>query len=182
MNDYPKNVRRKDRQETNTEFLVNLLRITISCSIAIEKEGFPFIHTTFYAYDEIANELNFHFSKYGYAGRTITTGKKASVSIYRYGKFYTHHKAVDFGCEYQSVILYGNIRIVKEEAERINAMDMFFNKYFHHIPKDDYEGVSVQQTRPIHIAKIKINDWVGKQHRLPDNALHSFQPPVETLI
>lgn len=182
MSNYPKNVRRKDRRETNVVFLVSLLKSAFSCSIAIEKEGFPFIQTTFYVYDETTNEVIFHFSKHGYAGQTITDGKKACISVYRYGKLYTHYKAVDFGCEYQSVILYGNIRIVENEAERMKAMEMFFNKYFSHIPNEVYEGFTVQQTAPIHIAKIKIGDWVGKQHRAPEDALGSFQPPVETLI
>src|SRR5215216_1929967 len=107
MNDYSRNIRRKDRQETEDEFFKDLLHRSVSCSIAIEKEGYPLIHVAFYVYDESNDEISFHFSKHGYAGQEILDDKKVAVSVYDYGKFYTAPRAVDFGCEYESIILYG---------------------------------------------------------------------------
>jgi nitroimidazol reductase NimA-like FMN-containing flavoprotein (pyridoxamine 5'-phosphate oxidase superfamily) len=182
MNEYSTKVRRTDRQETEEVFFVELLKDSVSCSIAIEKEGFPMMHVAFFVYDETNKEIIFHFSKHGYAGEEITDGKKVCVSIYKYGKLYTASKAVDFGCEYQSVIIYGKIRIITDEAERMEAMSVFFDKFFTHIPKDTYEPFTPAQAKPIFVAKIKIEDWLGKQHRVPEAALDAFYYPASPVI
>jgi nitroimidazol reductase NimA-like FMN-containing flavoprotein (pyridoxamine 5'-phosphate oxidase superfamily) len=128
------------------------------------------------------NEIIFHFSKHGHAGEEITEGKKVCVSVYKYGKLYTAPKAVDFGCEYQSLIIYGTINIIEDEGERLRLMDIFFNKFFVHISKGSYEGFTSDQAKPIYVAKIKIMDWFGKEHRVPEKALSSFYYPGEALL
>ncbi|MEP7320924.1 MAG: pyridoxamine 5'-phosphate oxidase family protein [Saprospiraceae bacterium] len=179
MSEFADQVRRKDRQITELSALKELLINSISCSIAIERGGYPLIHVAFFDYDEMNHEIIFHFSKHGHAGLEITEGKKVCVSIYKSGKLYTAPKAVDFGCEYQSIILYGKIRIIENEEERMSAMDSFFNKFFNHIGKEDFESFTPLQARPIHIAKIKIEKWLMKEHRVPDFALHSFYPEID---
>jgi nitroimidazol reductase NimA-like FMN-containing flavoprotein (pyridoxamine 5'-phosphate oxidase superfamily) len=182
MNEYSKKIRRTDRQETDEEFLTTLLKESVSCSIAVEKEGFPILHVAFFVYDELNREIIFHFSKHGYAGQEITDGKKVCISVYKYGKLYTATKAVDFGCEYQSIIIYGRIQIVTDEVKRMEAMQLFFNKFFAHIFEDSYEPMTAAQSKPIYVAKIKIEDWFGKQHLVPKTALDAFYFPASPLI
>ena len=182
MSDYSNKVRRTDRQETDISFLRSMLNDSVSCSIAIEKKGFPLIHVAFHVYDEINNEIIFHFSKHGHAGNEITNDKKVCVSLYKYGKLYTAPKAVDFGCEYQSVIIYGTIKIIEDESERLRDMDIFFNKFFRHIPKENYEAFTSAQAKPIFVARIKIDDWFAKEHRVPEKALLAFYPPNSPVI
>lgn len=181
MDEYANHVRRKDRQKPDLSFLHDLLSKAMSCSIAIEKDGFPFIHVAFFVFDEKENEIIFHFSKHGYAGEQITDGKKAAISVYKYGKLYTAEKAVDFGCEYQSVIIYGKISILADEAERMRAMQKFFGKFFGNVT-DKYENFTPAQAKPIHVAKMKIADWFGKEHLLPDFAKDSFYFPGSPVI
>jgi uncharacterized protein len=61
-------------------------------------------------------------------------------------------------------------------------MEVFFNKFFRHIPKEDYDAFTSLQARPIHIAKIKIEEWLMKEHRVPDFALSSFYPEIKTFL
>lgn len=182
MNNYSNKVRRKDRQESDPEFLRELMANSLSCTIAIQREGYPLNHVAFFVYDEPNHEIVFHFSKHGFAGEEIIDGKKACISVYKYGKLYTAQRAVDFGCEYQSVIIYGTIRILKEEEERMRAMDMFFKKFFSHIPENTYSAFTVTDAKPIHVARVKIEDWFGKEHRVPDFALSSFYSSSNPLI
>lgn len=140
------------------------------------------MHVAFFVYDALNRDIIFHFSKHGYGGQEITDGKKVCVSVYKYGHLYTAHKAVDFGCEYQSLIIYGKIRIITDEAERMEAMQVFFDKFFSHIPIDTYESMTSAQAKPIHVAKIKIDDWFGKQHLVPEVAIHAFYHPASPLI
>ena len=182
MDEYSKHVRRKDRQETDPFFLKKLLHDSVSCSIAIERDGYPLNHVAFFVFDEAAHEIIFHFSKHGFAGQEIIDGKKASISVYKYGKLYTAKRAVDFGCEYQSAIVYGTVEILKDEEQRLRAMDLFFQKFFSRIPKESYDGFNSQDAKPIHVAKIRIEDWFGKEHLVPALALSSFYPASDPLI
>jgi nitroimidazol reductase NimA-like FMN-containing flavoprotein (pyridoxamine 5'-phosphate oxidase superfamily) len=182
VNERAKTVRRKDRQETDPSFLKELLTNSVSCTIAVETEGYPLNHVAFFVYHEPKNEIIFHFSKHGFAGDAITRGKKAAISIYKYGKLYTAKRAVDFGCEYQSVILYGVIEILSDETDRLRAMEIFFQKFFSDVPKNSYEAFTTQDAKPIHVAKMKIDRWFGKEHLVPGLALSSCYPLQEPLI
>ncbi len=182
MDEYSKHVRRKDRQETDPFFLKKLLHDSVSCSIAIERDGYPLNHVAFFVFNEAAHEIIFHFSKHGFAGQEIIDGKKASISVYKYGKLYTAKRAVDFGCEYQSAIVYGTVEILKDEEQRLRAMDLFFQKFFSSIPKGSYDDFTSQDAKPIHVAKIKIEDWFGKEHLVPALALSSFYPAPDPVI
>lgn len=182
MNSKAETVRRKDRQETDEGFLHMLLENSISCSIAACADDHPFIHATFFVYDKVQNEINFHFSKYGFGGQVIQNDTKVSISVYLSGKLYTAEKAVDFGCEYQSVVIYGKIRIVEDDLERMSAMKMFFNKFFKHVPKSEYNDVVLTEINPVHVVKVKIEKWFGKQHRVPETALSSFYPELKLTL
>jgi nitroimidazol reductase NimA-like FMN-containing flavoprotein (pyridoxamine 5'-phosphate oxidase superfamily) len=182
LEDYSKKVRRRDRQEADPAFLTGLLMNSVSCSIAIQRDGYPLNHVAFFVYDESQHEIVFHFSKHGFGGEQITDGKKVCVSVYKYGKLYTAKRAVDFGCEYQSVIIYGDVRILVDETERMDAMELFFNKFFSAIPKEKYEGFTQLDAQPIQVARIKIHNWFGKQHTVPSFAISSFYPELSPVM
>lgn len=91
-------------------------------------------------------------------------------------------KAVDFGCEYQSVVIYGTIRIIEDEQERMQAMSDFFDRYFAQIPKDTYDAFTSAQSKPIHVAKIRIEQWFGKQHAVPALATDAFFPDFPAVM
>ena len=182
MKEYPREVRRKDRQQADPSYLKTLLNSSVSCTIAIESDGYPHNHVAFFSYDEPVNEIVFHFSKHGVAGREMTDGKKVCVSVHKYGKLYTAKRAVDFGCEYQSVIIYGRLRVLTGEKERMTAMALFFNKFFASVPVENYDAFTEQDAKPIHVARIIIENWFGKEHRVPTLALDSFYPPQEGTV
>ncbi len=182
MTTYNKQVRRKDRQEKDISFLRKQLIQSLACSIAIEREGHPLLHTAFFAYDEKAHSISFHFSRHGSAGSEITDGKKATVSIYRYGKLYTAEKAVDFGSEYESIILFGEVQILTEQPQKTHALDLLFQKFFSMVPVDSYKPFNAHEAREINVASIKIADWIGKAHHTPAFATDSFYHPLSPLI
>ena len=89
---------------------------------------------------------------------------------------------MDFGCEYQSIIIYGTIRILSSEDERLDAMKLFFEKFFSGVAKNSYESFNAHDAKPIHVARIKIDDWFGKEHRVPLFAIKSFYPSPDPVI
>jgi nitroimidazol reductase NimA-like FMN-containing flavoprotein (pyridoxamine 5'-phosphate oxidase superfamily) len=175
-------IRRTDRQETDSAFLYQLLENSTSCTVAVATAEYPLVQATFFAFDKMNNEVIFHFSKYGFSGQEIMTGKNITISVYKSGKLYTAEKAVDFGGEYQSVIIYRKIRVVDHETEKMQAMQIFFDKYFADIPASDYKPFTVTEANPIHVVKVKIKKWIGKQHILPPSAIQSFYPESSPVI
>ena len=175
-------VRRTDRQKEELDFMHALLENTVSCTVAVNTDENPLIHSTFFDFDKENNEIMFHFSKYGHGGNEMVNDKPISISVYKYGKLYTSERAVNFGGEYQSVIIYGKIRIVDEQEEKMNAMKRFFNKFFSHISDSAYKEATVTEANPIHVVKVKIDKWFGKQHLVPETALSSFYSDFNPLI
>lgn len=175
-------VRRTDRQETETGFLHDVLENSMACTVAVNGDQFPLIHATFFDYDKVSNQIMFHFSKYGFGASEMKNDKNISISVYKYGRLYTAAKAVDFGCEYQSVIVYGKIRIVEEEQEKMEAMKSFFNKFFAHIPQTEYQDFTKVEANSIYVVKVKIDTWIGKQHLVPDKALKDFYADFTPVI
>ena len=182
MNKQFDKVRRADRQETETGFLYGILSDTLTCSVAVSTPTHPLLHSTFFAFDHLTQEIIFHFSKYGFAGEQILDGREVTISGYKYGKLYTAEKAVDFGGEYQSVIVYGKIRIISEEQEKLKAMEFFFDRFFPHIPKSDYKNFTPSEANPISVAKVKIDKWFGKEHRVPDKATSAFYSSISPML
>lgn len=178
MEDKGQKVRRKDREKPDQAFLENILINTPSCSLSvIDQDGNPTNHIAFHVYNAERNEIIVHMSKHGFFGSHIFDQKKVSVGIYKAGELYTARKASDFGCEYQSVIVYGNATIEENEAEKIRLMKLFFNKFFAHIPKSDFQEFSPAELKPIFILRISIERWFGKEHLVPDHATSSFKFP-----
>ena len=174
-------VRRTDRQKEETDFMYSLLENTASCTVAVNTSDFPLVHSTFFDFDKANNEIMFHFSKYGHGGNEMVNEKPIAISVYKYGKLYTSEKAVNFGGEYQSIIVYGKIRIVEGE-EKMEAMKSFFDKFFPDYPTTDYKEATVTEANPIHVVKVKIDKWFGKQHLVPETALSSFYSDFNPLI
>ena len=73
-------------------------------------------------------------------------------------------------------------KFLKTKNERLRAMDLFFQKFFSGIPKESYDGFTSQDAKPIHVAKIRIEDWFGKEHLVPALALSSFYPASDPVI
>jgi len=178
MQQYTTEVRRKDRHENDVSFLQQMLQKTMACTISIEREGQPLLHTAFFAYDEQTNAITFHFSKHGWAGQEISEGKRATVSLFKTGKLYTAPKATDFGCEYESIVIYGKLKIVNDPDEKMRTLDLLFQRFFSKIPTDTYKPFTLEESRQINVGNIRIDDWVGKAHYVPEIATGSFWPEV----
>ena len=63
----------------------------------------------------------------------------------------------------------------------MSAMQKFFQKFFSN-SSHEYEAFTSAQAKPIHVAKMKIADWFGKEHLVPDFAKESFYFPVSPVI
>ncbi len=175
-------IRRSDRQESDINYLLHVLETSMTCTIAISSEDYPWIHSTFFVFDKENQDIVFHFSKYGYGGQQIQNDKKISISIFKYGKLYAADKAVDFGGEYQSIIVYGKVRIIENETEKMDAMKLFFNKYFGNVSNSNYKSFTPLEAHPIYVIKVKIEEWFGKQHLVPEKANEAYYSELGSMI
>jgi uncharacterized protein len=182
MSSYLKSVRRTDRQRSEVDFFHRMMSETMACTISINTEDYPISHLAFFAYEAETNSVSFHFSKHGQAGQFMTDGKKVCISVFKCGKLYTGKSALDFGSEYQSIIIYGTIRIITDENERMKTMHALFEKFFANIPKDSFKSFSHKDTEPLTIVHVSIEDWFGKEHLVPENATDSFYHSISPLI
>jgi nitroimidazol reductase NimA-like FMN-containing flavoprotein (pyridoxamine 5'-phosphate oxidase superfamily) len=182
MSSYSKNIRRKDRAQSELDFFKRMMVETLACTISVGTDDYPLTHVAFFAYDDSSHSISFHFSRHGQAGNAFTDGRKVCISVYKCGKLYTGKTALDFGSEYQSIIVYGTVKMLTEEKDRMKEMRALFDKCFRDVPKDSYKDFSHKDTDPLNIVQVRIDDWLGKEHLLPETATGSFYHPISPYI
>ncbi len=170
-------IRRKDREKGDVGFFRMMVTHCPSCSIAYVDSEVPANHVAFFVYDENSNEIIFHLSKHGYGGSALTGGKTVCISLYKFGDLYTAAKAVDFGSEYQSVVIYGIAQIEESESEKMRLMKIFFEKFFPKFNGHSFSDFTTVDIKPIYVVRVKVDKWFAKQHRTPEYAMSHFAFP-----
>ncbi len=166
MADYPK-VRRKDREATEVEFYKTMLAQTASCAISmVDANGNPYVNTNFFLYDDAEDIFYFHTAGNGYTRSILEHNNNVCISVSKIGRLYPAKKPVDFGTEYYSVTIFGNVTVVEDDAAILNFFTRFLRKYFSHISPAEYGPVDIRDAKRATVYKVAISNWTAKVHEV----------------
>ena len=107
-----------------------------------------------YAY--VNDKIIFHTSKFGYKMDLIKNNSKCSFTIIDQDKIVEE----DYTSLFKSVIVQGNIRIVKDTTEIINYMNLFTDKYVSF--KEEREDIIKRNLSNLSILELTIEQISGK--------------------
>ena len=107
-----------------------------------------------YAY--VNDKIIFHTSKFGYKMDLIKNNSKCSFTIIDQDKIVEE----DYTSLFKSVIIQGNIRIVKDTTEIINYMNLFTDKYVSF--KEEREDIIKRNLSNLSILELTIEQISGK--------------------
>ena len=151
-------MRRRDREVTNKEELLNIIRKCQVCRIALNNEGFPYIVPLNFGLivegEEI--QLYFHGAKEGTKMELIKKDPRASFEMD------CEHRLIegDFGCQYtmefESVMGTGKIEIVEGE-EKIDALHYLMKQY-----TDKSFTFDKRHANAVEIFKLRVESITGK--------------------
>jgi nitroimidazol reductase NimA-like FMN-containing flavoprotein (pyridoxamine 5'-phosphate oxidase superfamily) len=151
---------RKEKEITEQKVLTGILNRGKFSSIALCREGEPYIVTLNYGYDQDRNALYFHCAAKGLKMDFVEANPTACATViedlgYKIGE-----------CEhaYRSVVLWGRMHIVKELKEKKHAIDVLLA----HL-EDDPQLVkeksikSEEMYEKVGILRLDIEEMTGKQ-------------------
>jgi nitroimidazol reductase NimA-like FMN-containing flavoprotein (pyridoxamine 5'-phosphate oxidase superfamily) len=82
-----------------------------------------------------------------------------------YGKLLPANTALEFSIQYESVVVFGKIRIIEDEVEKKAALYGLIAKYFPQMtPGVHYRPITEPELKRTSVYAIAIDSWSGKRN------------------
>lgn len=158
------NMRRKDRQITDESWIVDYISKAEYGTIATVHEGQPFLTMTVFVYDKATHAIYLHTSKQGRLYANIQHDHKVCFSVGEIGRLLPAKTAREFSNEYQSVVLFGQCKVMTDLEDARDKMHLLIEKYFPHLHRDkDYKAITKTEIKDLAVYKISIDSWTAKK-------------------
>lgn len=157
-------VRRPDYAVEEEAWIKALLRRAATCAIATVYGGQPFVNNNLFVYDEGAHAIYFHTARVGRTRANVENDGQACLSVMEMGRFLPDKEALEMSVEYASVVVFGRVSILEEEAAAKQALQLLLDKYFTHLKSGrDYRPITKEELARTAVYRFEIEDWSAKQ-------------------
>lgn len=146
--------------------------------IATQWDGQPFIMPTNFWYDPARHEIYFHSNITGRIRANCEHDARVCFEAFESGKVLPSNIALEFSTQYESVIAFGTVRILKDPEEQRRALYGLISKYFPGmLPGEHYRPITDQELMRTSVYAIAIDSWTGKRN-WKDRAIQSPDWPA----
>lgn len=149
-------MRRKDREITDNEKIISVIKSARICRLAFNNEPYPYIIPVNYGYRD--NCLYFHSAK---SGTKIDLIKSLGMASFEIEEFHEIIKS-DISCEwttkYRSVIGAGKISMIEDNKEKQEALDVLMQH--HGKAENTYDE---KLLRRVAVGKLEIMEMTAKE-------------------
>jgi nitroimidazol reductase NimA-like FMN-containing flavoprotein (pyridoxamine 5'-phosphate oxidase superfamily) len=169
--------RRKDRAKDDAWIAALLQRLPFGY-LATEAQGQPFIKPTLFVYEPNEHVLYFHGALEGRMRQNLETNPRVCFCVAEMGRLLPADTAMEFGLEYASAVVYGQVSILTDEVAATRALQLLLNRYFPHLrPGEDYRPIIPEEVNITAVYVLKIEQWSGKEDRAAPNFPGAFTFP-----
>ncbi|MGQ0600782.1 MAG: pyridoxamine 5'-phosphate oxidase family protein, partial [Anaerolineales bacterium] len=138
----------------------------------------PFINPTTFWYDEPNQRLVFHSNTVGRFRANSERHEWVCFEASEFGRLLPSNVALEFSVQYASVIVYGRIRVLEDEAEKRTALYGLIGKYFPDMTAGrEYRPITEQELKRTSVYAVTIESWSGKEN-WPEQADQSDEWPA----
>ena len=159
-------MRRKDKEITDINDIIDIVRRCKVCRIGLSENDMPYIVPLNYGYDFENNTLTlfFHGAKEGRKVDIINNNNNACFEVDCDNQLIEAEKACRYSYAYKSIIGFGKIIRIEDINESIDAL----NKIMKHQTekKNDYDFTS-EELKKITVYKMIIEKFTGKYKEVP---------------
>jgi len=153
-------MRRKEREITNRDEIEAIIGRSDVCRVAFANDNVPYIVTMNFGYrGGEKQELYFHCANEGRKLEMIRRNNNVCFEMDTDHKLYEGETACDFGMSYSSVVGFGRIFIVSDEAGKKEGLNVLMK---HYSGKNDFEFSDSSFHRTT-ILKLEIDEMTGKK-------------------
>jgi len=174
-------VRRKDRQLTDTDWIERFLVRASFGQLAVAHEGQPMIHMNLFWYD--GQSIWFHTAPVGKLRAVVEAGAaRACFSVAEIGRILPAGTPFDFSTEYASVICYGTLAVVDEVTAKQVGLEGLMAKYAPHLKAGvDYEPMPASDIERTTVFRMAVEERVAK-HNVKPADYPAYPCPGESFI
>jgi len=133
--------------------------------IATRSDNQPYITPTLFWYSPEQHEIYFHSNITGQVHSNAEQYPEVCFEASRAGKLQPSNLALEFSMQYESVIAYGKIRVVENEADKKRFLYGLIEKYFPGmVAGEHYRPITDKELKRTSVYAIAIEKWSGKYH------------------
>ncbi len=163
-------MRRKERRITDNAEVHALLARGDVGYLGTAADGQPFVTPLSYWFD--GTRIYFHGANHGRAKENMRQNPRVCFTVAERGRYLPAKKAMDFGVEYDGVMVFGSVRWVETDAEKTTALNGLLEKYFPHLKAaEDYRPIVPSELPPTAVFAIEIEEMSGKRKAATDHDL-----------
>ena len=175
----PHEVRRRDRAVEDDAWIAGFLHTAPYGALATVHDGRPFLNSNLFAYDAEAHALYFHTAKVGRTQANVAAGGEDGVpacfSAFRMGRLLPADTALEFSVEYEGVVAFGPLRLIKDAAAKTTALQLILDKYAPHLrPGAHYRPTTADELRRTAVFRLDVEAWSGKRKEAPPDFPGAF--------
>jgi uncharacterized protein len=123
----------------------------------------PFLSTKLFVYDDSDHAIYLHSADEGRVFNNIQQNSNVCFTVYEMGRFLPASNARGFGIEYESVVVFGHIRVIEDQHKMIFVLQKFMEKYASHLtPGEDYPKIQTSDLHNLAVYRIEILGWSAK--------------------
>lgn len=170
MDDQRIKMRRKDRAVQDEGWMKDFLRRAPVGVLATVAGGQPFLHTNLFVYDETTSAIYMHSAAQGRTPDNMAANPQVCFTVSEMGRLLPAARSRDFSVEYASVVIFGQARLVSDEAEMKRGLQLIMDKYAPHLrPGEDYPVIEAGELKGLVVYRIEIESWSGKRKTAPED-------------
>lgn len=153
-------MRRKDREITDLDSIIDVIRKCDTCRISLFDEEYPYIIPLNFGFEKSDDQLILYFHG-AHVGKKIDLIKKCNRASFEMDcshRLITGEKACDYTMEYESVCGNGTIEIL-DPQDRTVALKHLMKQYS---SKENHE-FSNSEVNAVTALRLKVNSITGKR-------------------
>lgn len=163
-------MRRRDRAVHDEPWIRAALHRAGGGVLATVQGAQPFLNPNLFVYDEEQHAIYLHTAARGRTRDTVETHGRVCFTVFELGRLLPADTALEFSCEYASVVVFGRGSVMRDPFEQRRALQLLLDKYFpDKHPGRDYRPITDQELARTAVFRLDIEEWVGKRKKVePD--------------
>lgn len=153
-------MRRKDREITDLDCIIDIIRKCDTCRISLFDDEYPYIIPMNFGFEKIDDQLVLYFHG-AHVGKKIDLIKKCNRASFEMDcshRLITGEKACDYTMEYESVCGNGTIEILNPQ-DRVIALKHLMKQY----SSAEIHEFSNNEVNAVTALRLKVNTITGKR-------------------
>lgn len=161
----PPSQQRREKYAMSDKWTAEFLSNAQVGHIATRWDGQPFITPTLFWYDPGNKAIYFHSNIVGRVRANAERHPEVCFETFNSGRLLPSNVALEFSLQYESVVVFGKLRIVENRQEQEHALNGMLRKYFPDMqPGREYRPITVEELKRTSVYAIEIESWSGKRN------------------